>query len=178
MTHRTFGAALVVILAGTAPGLALDTGCWHRSYSADHLARNPSQSVAQMTAKLTPGDGEDIVNFLQIRAVFADQGQGVEGRVVPGRAYDQSLLCFAGPRGTEEGWPDWVTPGQPMCAVECDGGSLQIVAQTGDKMDLRTAGFTIGPEDESCGGPVWLTPEGAASVLFRLYPVDDQQCGF
>lgn len=153
-------------------------GCFAREYTAEHLARNPAQSVQRMIVYGGPNDDPDDLDgfaVLGIDVVFADQGQGVEG-ALPGETYGQFFRCYAGPVATEAR-ADWIEAGKVLCHAECDGGTIQIARFDGDVLDLRTGGFMVSPlvGGGDCGG-AFLTAEGGASVLFRLSQAADEVC--
>ena len=176
--------ALALGLLAPAPLAATELaafpyGCFAREYTAEHLARNPAQSVLRMVVHGGPNDDpEDVDGFayLGIDVVFADQGQGAEG-AVPGETYGQFFRCYAGPE-TTDAFADWIVPGNVLCHAECDGGTVQISGFDGEVLDLRTDGFVVeylrGESD--CGGTARLTDEGMGSVLFRLSRAAPEIC--
>ena len=97
--------------------------CFTRSYSAAHLARNPLQTVKDITIKLTrtspwtSNEGE----FMQVL---------VHQKKSPRKALRQAMSCF------ESG-------GEVICAVDCDGGSMVVNALKDGKLTITNNNLTL-----------------------------------
>lgn len=148
--------ALLVALAGAAGAQVPAPGaCFTRDYDAAHLARNPQQGVAGMTAWVfdqVPGAADSRAMALLVR--LADQGQAAEVGM-GGAVLRQILPC------TVDG------PDAGTCFVECDGGTVALTRRSDGGLELATAHLAIG-EEASCGGGMVNLAEGGARTVYRL----------
>jgi hypothetical protein len=130
MKAQTLAIALILSTSAYATSLAEVFGslpsegaCYTRSYSAAHLARNPLQTVKDITVKLTrtspwtTSEGE----FMQVL---------VHQKKSPRKALRQAMSCF------ESG-------GEIICAVDCDGGSMVVNALKDGKLTITNNNLTL-----------------------------------
>lgn len=156
--------ALLVALAGAAGAQVPEPGaCFVRDYDAAHLARNPQQGVAGMTAWVfdqVPGAADSRAMTLAVR--LADQGPAVDAGL-GGATLRQILPCAVD--GPDAG----------TCFVECDGGTVTLSARADGGLELATAYLAIG-EEAACGGGVIDLAEGGARTLYRLAAAPAAAC--
>lgn len=152
---------LSLLLAAPAAAQDLPMGCFARSYSSAHLAQNPGQNVAAITAWFRPGTADSGgAPTLRVQARLANQGRArAEG--LGGTVLAQTAYCFA----ENASW---------VCGVECDGGMMEIGRLKGDTLDLTTRYFLIG-DVEGCGG-VFDLAEGAGATTYRLTKAGATTC--
>lgn len=166
-TRRAVGrnlsmTVLACLWAGGAGMAAADgpgSGCYVRGYSDEHLARNPAQVVRQIRLRIFRQDGGDTAATM--RVLTSDQGhvaQWGQG----GQVFDQFLIC-------------WSEDGRDLCAVECDGGLMEIVRQDGRGLTFRTRYLMVGETGE-CGGAVDLAEVPGQPVSYKLYRADPADC--
>ncbi|MDO5642251.1 MAG: hypothetical protein Q4G26_07690 [Paracoccus sp. (in: a-proteobacteria)] len=94
------------------PGSAETFACYRRSYSAEHLARNPQQQVREIRATYYLEHGQPLYN---IRVLFRDDV----------RAFDAFTYC-------EE------ASGGLLCMIECDGGLVHVTREGDGPLRLMT----------------------------------------
>lgn len=149
------------VLTALPAGAQNITACYARDYSDAHLAANPAQVVDQMVLAVTDF-GSDI--NMQIAALISDQGHA-KGTPQAGQWLDQGLYCY-GKAAVSVGM---------TCAVECDGGVIEVTKVTTDSLTFRTEYLTIG-DNEECGGTMELAEEVGKPTLYRLDKVDAAIC--
>ncbi len=150
------------LLALTAPAQAQDLlSCYARNYSDAHLAQNPDQVVQSIVLAFERGAGD---LYVTMAAKIADGGHARGGPLV-GQWVDQGLYCY-------EGEADAVGA---KCAVECDGGSLEVTKVTGDSLTFRTQYLTVG-DTEECGGSIDLAERPGQPVSYKLSKADFKHC--
>lgn len=156
---KSFSVAGLVALAGPvfADGPAL--GCFERSYSDAHLAKNPAQVVRRIMLRLRWQDQAYTVGDMWVET--SDQGH-VAASGLGGQMFSQFLLCWS------EGQTD-------LCAVECDGGSFSVVRQDRDGLTFQTSYLLVGAL-YGCGGAVDLAEVPGQTVRYRLNRVSDRAC--
>lgn len=140
-------------LIGLLPVMAIAdgpaTGCYERSYSREHLAANPAQVVAKMRMLVYVDDRYN-ETLAQLEVQTTNQGH-VAGTAAANQTFRQALTCF------EDG----------LCAVECDGGSFQIVRQDKDGLSFRTRYLRVG-QGQACAGATDLAEVAGQDVSYRL----------
>lgn len=140
----------------TDPMAAAGEICFRRVYDADHLARNPAQTVSTLEVLFTSSPYDDRIAW--VSATF--RGDPEE--------YGASLTCYDAERsGT----------GSPLCAVDCDGGVFRITDVQDDSILIRTEGFAVAGfcgEDEADFRSVRDDTPG--ETAFRLYRVARASC--
>lgn len=164
MTKRKYLIAFVSLLAVVSGAVAEPTGptlgCFAREYSKEHLATHPDQFIARMVLWFhVDQSGTTEVGNMAIWT--ANQGRIANTDQV-NRRYDQFLLC-------------WEDAQQVKCAVECDGGSLNVSHDDGTKLVFETDGLWVGETDE-CGGAINLTEKPNEPVAFLLNRTGESQC--
>ncbi len=131
---------------------ALANQCYQREYTAEHLARNPGQTVETLQVLfITEGDF-----FARAKAKFRGDTE----------VYETPLECWNPEgQGTEA-----IT-----CAVECDGGRFTTVLKDGDAILLRTGGFLVSAD---CGEEDlrWVRDEGSRETVFKLFRIPTDRC--
>ncbi|WP_421704381.1 hypothetical protein [Aliiroseovarius sp.] len=158
-------AALTGVLMG-APAFAADLdGCWTRAYDKDHLMGQPGQVVEKIMFGAFPGaDGTSATADMVV--VAANQGHAAS-QGLGGQKLVQFLLCYAD-KTAKAGW---------RCAVECDGGSLEITRLDEDMLEFRTDYLLIGNTD-GCGGALDIAEAPGQFVTYRLYRPSGPHCGW
>lgn len=157
-------STLVLVAAFSLPlqaQAAPPEGCYERTYSQAHLAKNPDQVVEQIAVKFGQNAGERVA---QMSVLTANQGH-VKASGSGGKLLDQYLFCFA----PQDGDKNWV------CRVECDGGNMEIIRADAKTLLFRTKYLMVGDRNE-CGGPVDLAEKINQSVTYKLTRVADSQC--
>lgn len=134
--------------------------CYARTYTDAHLAKHPEQVVKSLVFAFTDGHGEIHAGF---SALIADGGHAKGGPLV-GTWLDQGMICF--------GPADTVGTG---CAVECDGGFLEVTKVTDNSLTFRTEYLTAG-DTEGCGGSLDLAEQPGRSVSYKLDRADPSIC--
>lgn len=154
----------LVVACAAAPVLAgPPEGCFVRHYTDSHLAGQPAQVVASIWLDIGTRvyDGHAQVDA-SMGVVTADQGH-VRRAGLGGRYFDQFLICW------QEG--NW------RCAVECDGGHMEIIRYDGKVLEFRTRYLIVGDTGgEGCGGSVDLAEKPGVAVVYRLYRAKDWEC--
>ena len=158
MRSITFISAMLVALPASAEEIV---ACYARDYSDAHLQANPAQVVDQMVLSVIDFGSE--IN-MQVAALVADQGHA-KGTPQAGQWLDQGLYCYGNTA---------VSVGM-TCAVECDGGVMEIAKFSSDGLTFRTTYLTIGDADE-CGGSMELAEEVGKPTLYRLNKTDIAIC--
>ncbi len=138
-----------------------EPGCYVRVYGERHLAENPDQVVAAMRLRLGDDIGNPSYSGAEMEAVFANQGHAVEDGF-GGKVLSQSLFCFE-------------HDGSIGCAVECDGGSFDILRQEDGILEIRTEYLSIGRHD-GCGGTSTLAEADSGFTTYRLYRAPEGAC--
>ncbi len=160
MRNIIFTSFIAALIA--APALAgPPEGCFARHYGESHLAGQPAQVVASIWLDIGTRvyDGNPQVDA-RMGVVTANQGHvGKQG--LGGMYFDQFLICW------QEG--NWI------CAVECDGGHLEITRYDGKVLEFRTSYLMVGDTGE-CGGAVDLAEKPGVPVVYRLYRAKDWEC--
>ena len=157
----------------------MPTGCYQRTYSADHLAQNPGQTVSQLTisfGRLSDGQrvGEEAVDpvIAWVNALMAPT-ETTQQDGTAGRRFSEGLFCM--PHEQHRLDADWVQDGGIICGVECDGGFFQVVSVNDEGMFIRTDGIRL----SECGGSdaqVRMKDEGAGPTTYRLFPMPADIC--
>ena len=152
---------MVLLLAATPlSAQEIPQGCFHREYSEKHMAGHPAQFVKELTLKIYQATGyEDI--WADLLAQTAKRGR-VADHPQAGKALDQALNC-------------WSKRGKHQCAVDCDGGSFEIVRGKSNSITIETSYLTIGPAEE-CGGAINMVEVLGEPVRYRLNRVDPEVC--
>lgn len=152
------------LITGTAQAADLD-GCWTRAYDKDHLRGHPAQVVEKIMFGAFPGsDGTSATADMVV--VAANQGHAAQ-QGLGGQKLVQVLLCYAD-KSAGAGW---------RCAVECDGGSLEITRLDDKMLEFRTDYLLVG-DAESCGGALDLAEAPGQFVTYRLYRPSGPHCGW
>ena len=145
----------VMLLAAAPLFAAPPEGCFARTYSEAHLAKNPKQVVKDISIAF--GDfADDVVPWMDVLVEIADQGHAA-GRGQGGNTYGQIARCFEDQRA-RTGW---------SCAVECDGGVMRIDRLDAKSLLVRLEYFWMGSGDD-CGGTVDLAEVPGQTVAYRL----------
>ena len=155
-----------IICISVAIGLAMPAwaeaplGCFTRTYSDAHLAKNPDQIVRSMQLRIhrDPNFG-DVIADLGVE--FANQGR-VKGTKSAGAFMDQILIC-------------WDDGGRFGCSVECDGGWFTVSRQTSDSITIATDGLWVG-DVEGCGGAETIEEIAGQTVKYKLLASDIAAC--
>jgi hypothetical protein len=167
MAVRTVGFAagafaLILGFCGTGAAWAEEVrpGCYQRVYSDAHLRGQPAQVVKSVRLRVGTWMTE-VAREAVIDVVPANQGH-VRGQPWVGARLQQFLIC-----GTESG--------APLCQVECDGGSMEVIKQDAQGMVFRTRYMLVGTTGE-CGGVMNMAEYPGQWVSYRLYRVADSDC--
>lgn len=144
--------ACTLIMAGLFAADALANQCYRRDYTAEHLARNPDQTVESLQ-----------VLFITEGAFFAEAKARFRGDA---KVYETPLECW-NPEGQGA---DVIT-----CAVECDGGRFTTKLTDGDSILLRTGGFLVSAD---CGEEdlQWVRDETSGETIFKLFRTPTDRC--
>lgn len=185
MRNITFTSALA--LAAMALPSAAQTeadlvgNCYSRSYSAEHLAKNPRQTVAALSLLFRAIDGfPDAHMSAEVYATMADT-PGTRADGVAGQTLEQWTFCQPLARPWNGGPKDaWIKTGRMTCFVECDGGMFQITKTGSDSLTIRTNGIALG-EDDGCAGFSVMADEGAKpgtyeATTYKLYAAPLAAC--
>jgi hypothetical protein len=121
----------------------LREGCFERTYSAEHLRRNPAQTVRQLSVRLSASEG--LVSF-GVRARLVGRPQAWKGGG-PCRSNEGTLTCQ----------PD--TDGDPAIRIEHGGASIRFV----NPVRLKLVDDVTGPDLNE----VVLTPPGDRLFVLR-----------
>ena len=151
----------LALLAATTAAAETPLGCFTRTYSDDHLAKNPAQIVRSMQVNITKDDGDAGQVFADMGVEFANQGR-IAGRKTAGRFMDQFLICSDETRGFS-------------CFVECDGGSFTVTRMTADSITIETSGLWVGNVD-GCGGMEDIAEVPGQKMKYLLRVSDPLAC--
>lgn len=157
--RSTIFTSAFLLMAGAAAADPL--GCYVRTYSDDHLAKNPAQIVRSLSLNITKDDGDAGQVFADMNVEFANQGR-LAGRKTAGRTMSSYLIC----------WNDGATFG---CSVECDGGGFVLTRQTSDSITIETSNLWVGAV-EGCGGMEDLAELPGQPVKYLLRAADPLNC--
>jgi hypothetical protein len=170
----TYISLAVTLLAASASAETLKDGCFSRTYSAGHLAKNPNQSVASILIAMVEGDaGEGFAGYALVRAKMADTAVTRDKGIV-GKTFENGLFCKTLDEDLGNG-QDWIKLGRMTCFAECDGGYFQVVGSDSKSLTIQTDFITMG-ELTDCGGTGYLGDDGAAQTTYKLSAVDPAQC--
>lgn len=143
--------------------------CFERSYSPQHMAKHPDQTVTFIRFAHLPSIKNELENGVtrQEGRKFSP-GVDVEVRFRgSSQLYGNSLFCFMDSK-------------QPFCGVECDGGRFNFRFKKNNSMliDFRKTGSIALESDCGEGNEADFRYLGNAKddKLFRLDPVDPNQC--
>jgi len=150
---------LIGVNLGPAAAGSPALGCYERDYSAAHLTKHRLQVVDRIVLHITRQEGAG--RFANMWVETANQGHVAASGHGGGR-FSQFLHC-------------WSDNGVNKCAVECDGGTMQITKQSAKGLTFRTRSLLVGDTDE-CGGAVDLAEVQGQPVSYRLNRVSDAVC--
>lgn len=155
----------LVLLCLATPVAAQDVpqGCFFRDYSDAHLAQNPGQGVDQILIYFRSGaDNSGGIVLADVRVLAANQGQALAAGLG-----GQTLNATPG---------NFNTP--LRFGVECDGGSFDVIGQTGEELTIETQGMRLTKEPSCDGDERWmnLAEIGGETTTYRLRAVDQSQC--
>ncbi|MBV7378294.1 hypothetical protein [Maritimibacter dapengensis] len=153
------GAALVAALVATAAP-AEPQGCYTRHYSENHLAEHPEQLVANIWVEFST-DTENGGYYAGL-GVTTVEGGHVAGTDLADGSFEQGLVCY-GDRNPV------------LCAVDCDGGSFEVVRDTFESIDIRTVYLMVG-DTEGCGGAVDISEGPGKPTTYRLFKSPPEGC--
>ena len=158
MRNIIFTSILSVLAYPVAADAPL--GCFSRTYSDSHLAKNPEQIVRSMALEIykDPTYG-DIVASMGVE--FADQGR-IKNTASAGQFMDQYLVC-------------WEQDGTFGCSVECDGGVFSVSRRAADSITIATEGLVVG-EVDGCGGAESIAEVFGKVVKYKLYKAEPAAC--
>jgi len=157
MKHIPIVAA--ALLAAT-PLQAQDVplGCYTRDYSQQHLAQNPEQIVDRMSILFTK---DDVYMGAHVQVLLADQGHaGRDG--YGGMRVSETAGDFIGPL---------------IFGIECDGGSFEVIANTGDSITIETSYFRLA--EDGCvdeGIRTSLAESGGGATRYLLHRAENAAC--
>ncbi|MEC7763953.1 MAG: hypothetical protein VX874_18765 [Pseudomonadota bacterium] len=134
-------------------------GCYHRTYSEDHIASHPKQVVSALSVAFGIDEYDQYGASVWVNTT---NGGHVKDTDLALRTFEQGLLCY------DEG-------GRVMCAVECDGGFFEVTRDTGDSIDLTLTYLWVG-DTEGCGGAVDIAEVSGEPVVYRLYKSQPEAC--
>lgn len=160
VTTSILALGLALGLVGGAQAQDFRPGCYERIYTDAHLAKQPAQVVKLIRLKIGNWMTE-VAREGSMMVIPADQGH-VRGQVIVGQPLMQFLIC-----GNEAG--------DPVCQVECDGGSLELRKISDISLTCRTRYMLVGLGEE-CGGALDLAEVPGTWVSYRLDRVDDAKC--
>ena len=157
-TNTLLGAAFLAS-AGQAENIPFS--CFYRDYTDEHLAAHPTQIVDEIWMRFD----EDVYGyqFVDILVRTANQGHAAKDGL-GGQLFDQTVHC-------------WDNEGVLACAVDCDGGYMEVEAHDGEMLQFRTQNLWVG-DTEECGGAIDLAEIPGQPVSYRLYATDDLACDF
>lgn len=135
--------------------------CYTRTYTAQHLASKPRQSVERIKVKLSKvnhaGTLED-VPFLSIQVKRRGEAD----------VWTNTAMCFSKPETRSV-----------ICSVECDGGSVEILERSADgTMKLKNNGILLhgGCGSDESEGMIYLKSQKGGDDVFLLNHVMPQYC--
>ncbi len=143
--------------------------CFERSYSPQHMAKHPDQTVTFIRFAHLPSISNDKENGIEHeKGRKFTPGADIEVRFRGGsQLYGNNLICF-------------MNEASPLCAVECDGGQFKFRFKKNNSMliDFRKTGYMALESDCGEGNEANFRSLGKAKddKLFRLDPVDPNQC--
>ncbi len=149
-------AALAAILVLLTAAHAVAGACYSRTYSDEHLRKNPNQTVRSMVLRFT-SEGDE--RYASVRVTFRDRDT----------EYSQGLICWD---------PDKAKYGEALigCSVECDGGSFVARTRGEDAILIETRnGFMVSGD---CGEEDlrWVKDKDAAKTVYKLFETHDAYC--
>ncbi len=163
MLKKLVETLVSVALVSGFPGLASAdgpaTGCFERDYTDAHLTKHRIQIVDRMVLRVYQQQGGAKVANMWVKP--ANQGH-VAASGDGGQHFSQFLFC-------------WTDNGENKCAVECDGGTMQVTKQNAKGLTFRTKYLIVGDAEE-CGGAVDLAEVQGQYVSYRLNRVSDAVC--
>ena len=152
-------SAALAVLGTTALAGEIRPGCYHRDYSASHLAKHPKQVVDWITMIVE----KDASGYTFARMLVGTANQGhVKRAGLGGQVFKQWLSC-------------WEDGGRAMCGVDCDGGNFRVTKQSGSSLTFQTDYLMVGDTGE-CGGAIDLAEVPGKPVKYRLDVVSESAC--
>ena len=154
--------ALLLLVPMSAGAQDVPMGCYLRDYSPDHLAKHPEQVVDRISILFRPGNQ---FTAAEVNVLFADQGHAARDG-------------YGGLRGAETAG-NFNADVPLKFAVECDGGSFDVIESSADHILIETSWFRL--SDNGCGSDEirsTLLEEGSASTRYRLDQVEETMCAW
>ncbi|MDA9865097.1 hypothetical protein N9C96_00295 [bacterium] len=156
-TIYTSALASIGVIAMTGTVMA-EAACFARTYTDDHLAKNPAQVVRHIRMLLSEDPRYD---GIPMDATMANQGH-VAGTEAAGRTLTQGLFCLQDSDALR-------------CGVDCDGGMITVTRQDAEVLEFETDYLVVG-DREHCGGTANLAEVEGEMVTYRLFRVELDQC--
>ena len=160
MRSTIFTSALIFM--ANAAAAELPEGCYHRSYSAAHLAGQPQQVVAEITLRIGPSVLNDGEIDADLRILTTDMSR-TRAEGVANTTLTQWLMCF-------DDENDLVG-----CAVECDGGYMEFLMFDDSELLFSTNYLTVG-DREGCGGAIDISEGPGDLTRYLLKRADPARC--
>lgn len=135
------------------------SGCYTRSYSADHLARNPDQKVAALALRLFDMEPAWSLRQADITLWLADPAAARQAGIRAGNLTADTLCEAAGQ--------------ELACGTEC-GGSLRLRMIDDQVIEIETAHYPI-LFDAHCQTVIGLD-EAGGTTRYRLTRAAPEAC--
>jgi hypothetical protein len=133
--------------------------CFGGGYSLQHLQSNPAQKVKQIRVKIAKqAEAGDDVSFLHVDAVLRSDPSNHK----PWHAF---FIC---------------DNSSGRCAVECDGGSVNLWGYSDGTLGVKNNGFVLhggcGEEEQEIAKTIFLDATKGGDDLFRLARLPSESC--
>jgi len=150
-----------------APGnWPMPTGCYARSYSADHLAKHPQQVIQKIMVKFGTWERSPVAG---LQVIAANQGLARENNQ-GGQHFAMGSECYVEP------WPDGMGAKLGWICLSATNSGDIFLSRFDDKMLVfRTKQFVMG-ESENPLGVLDLAEVPDQWVTYKLRKADDAQC--
>lgn len=130
-----FTSCVAICLATPLMSQNLQTGCYERKYTSEHLQAHPAQIVDLIRVKFARIDAmaPDILSA-DVHVLLANQGHAARDGY-GGQRVQNSATNFMSPHEFH---------------VECDGGSLSVIHHDAESVLIETTGFRLIGDDAAC----------------------------
>jgi hypothetical protein len=130
--------------------------CFGREYSRAELKTHPKQTVEQIKAKLIKYSADPTMESRGMKIEVRLKGE-------EGVNYHAEFSCMA-------------DAGKTLCAIECDGGSVNVAEFDATKMTLKSNGFIVHGGCGEDGKSKFLQALAGGDDVFKMQVLPQAFC--